>query len=257
MVCFTRSRFTGKERDTESGNDYFGARYYASTMGRFMSPDWAAKEEGSDPVPYADLTNPQSLNLYSYVNNNPLSKTDKDGHCPECMVLVDDAIQYISESPAGEAAGNLIMEGAAAGGALLGAALSGGGNAYPSYYHGEFQNTFSSDNSATANPPRTAQDPLPRDKDGRPVPDPEAAGNPHTQLGTKDGRNGPYTQGREFDANGKPVKDIDHTDHGRPKDHTNPHEHPYRPSDGKRMPQQPVNPIPPPPPTTTPKPPTS
>ena len=31
--------FTGKERDTESGNDYFGARYYASTMGRFMSPD--------------------------------------------------------------------------------------------------------------------------------------------------------------------------------------------------------------------------
>jgi RHS repeat-associated protein len=31
--------FTGKERDTESGNDYFGARYYASSMGRFMSPD--------------------------------------------------------------------------------------------------------------------------------------------------------------------------------------------------------------------------
>ena len=37
--------FTGKKRDTESGNDYFGARYYASTMGRFMSPDWSAKEE--------------------------------------------------------------------------------------------------------------------------------------------------------------------------------------------------------------------
>jgi hypothetical protein len=30
---------TGKERDSESGNDYFGARYYASTMGRFLSPD--------------------------------------------------------------------------------------------------------------------------------------------------------------------------------------------------------------------------
>ena len=28
--------FTGKERDTESGNDYFGDRYYASTMGRFL-----------------------------------------------------------------------------------------------------------------------------------------------------------------------------------------------------------------------------
>jgi len=43
-----------------------------------MSPDWATKPED---VPYSDLTNPQSLNLYSYVNNNPLSKTDKDGHC--------------------------------------------------------------------------------------------------------------------------------------------------------------------------------
>jgi RHS repeat-associated protein len=69
--------FTGKERDAESGNDYFGARYYGSSMGRFLSPDWAAKVE---PVPYAKLDNPQSLNLYVYVLNNPLSKTDPDGH---------------------------------------------------------------------------------------------------------------------------------------------------------------------------------
>lgn len=78
-VCaFEGSRYTGKERDNESGLDYFGARYYASSMGRWMSPDWADKPEA---VPYSDLTNPQSLNLYGYVNNNPLSKADKDGHC--------------------------------------------------------------------------------------------------------------------------------------------------------------------------------
>ena len=71
------SRYTGKERDTESGLDYFGARYYASNMGRMMSPDWSAKAE---PVPYAKLDNPQSLNLYSYVGNNPLSRTDPTGH---------------------------------------------------------------------------------------------------------------------------------------------------------------------------------
>jgi RHS repeat-associated protein len=70
-------KFTGKERDTESGLDYFGARYYASTMGRWMSPDWADKPEA---VPYSELDNPQSLNLYGYVNNNPLSRVDKDGH---------------------------------------------------------------------------------------------------------------------------------------------------------------------------------
>jgi RHS repeat-associated protein len=71
------SRSTGKERDTESGNDYFGARYYASSMGRFMSPDWSAKAQ---PVPYATFGDPQSLNLYSYVRNNPLSRTDPNGH---------------------------------------------------------------------------------------------------------------------------------------------------------------------------------
>jgi len=72
---------TGKERDAESGNDYFEARYYASSMGRFLSPDWSAQEE---PVPYAHLDDPQSLNLYAYVRNNPLSRTDADGHgCPE------------------------------------------------------------------------------------------------------------------------------------------------------------------------------
>lgn len=73
----TPLHFTGKERDSESGNDYFGARYYASTMGRFLSPDWSAKEE---PVPYAKMDNPQSLNLYAYVRNNPLARVDPDGH---------------------------------------------------------------------------------------------------------------------------------------------------------------------------------
>jgi RHS repeat-associated protein len=72
--------FTGKERDAESGLDYFGARYYASNMGRWMSPDWADKPEA---VPYSSLDNPQSLNLYGYVLNNPLSKADADGHCCE------------------------------------------------------------------------------------------------------------------------------------------------------------------------------
>ena len=67
----TEHHFTGKERDSESGNDYFGARYYASSMGRFLSPD-----DGSDQ----DSGDPQSWNLYSYVRNNPLGGVDEDGH---------------------------------------------------------------------------------------------------------------------------------------------------------------------------------
>jgi len=70
--------FTGKERDAESGNDYFGARYYASSLGRWLSPD----------RPFTDQhnTNPQSWNLYSYVRNNPLLMIDPDGTIAEIAV---------------------------------------------------------------------------------------------------------------------------------------------------------------------------
>jgi RHS repeat-associated protein len=70
-------KMTGKERDTESGLDYYGARYYGSSMGRFMSPDWAAKPA---TVPYAEFGDPQSLNLYSFTRNSPIIRVDGDGH---------------------------------------------------------------------------------------------------------------------------------------------------------------------------------
>ena len=70
-------KFTGKERDAESGLDNFGARYDSSALGRFMTPDWAAKPT---TVPYAKFGDPQSLNLYSYVENGPLNRIDPDGH---------------------------------------------------------------------------------------------------------------------------------------------------------------------------------
>lgn len=94
-------------------------------------------------------------------------------------------------------------------------------------------------------PPRE----LPRDPvTGNPIPEPDAEG-PHTQLGTRRSRGGrgpdSYPQGREFDENGKPVRDIDWTDHGRPylPGHVNPHQHVYDPQTGKRGPAEPLPPI--------------
>lgn len=69
--------FTGKPRDTETNLDYFGARYYNSSMARWMSPDWDARPV---TVPYAQFGDPQSLNLYAYVTDNPVSRQDADGH---------------------------------------------------------------------------------------------------------------------------------------------------------------------------------
>jgi hypothetical protein len=73
---------------------------------------------------------------------------------------------------------------------------------------------------------------LPRSpKSGEPLPDPEAEHAPHTQLGIKRSkRSPPYPQAREFDENGKHLRDIDFTDHGRPREHTNPHQHRYIPN---------------------------
>ena len=66
-----RSRCSSKERDAETGLDFFGARYMSSAQGRFTSPD----------APFADqhLENPQSWNLYAYTLNNPLRFIDDTG----------------------------------------------------------------------------------------------------------------------------------------------------------------------------------
>jgi RHS repeat-associated protein len=66
-----RQQFTQKERDNETGLDYFLARYYSSRLGRFTSPDQPFLDQyGSDA---------QSWNLYSYVGNKPLKYIDPLG----------------------------------------------------------------------------------------------------------------------------------------------------------------------------------
>jgi RHS repeat-associated protein len=76
-ACPQNYKFEGKERDAETGNDDFGARYYSNRFGRWLSADWSAVPV---PIPYADLTNPQTLNLYSMVADDPESFADLDGH---------------------------------------------------------------------------------------------------------------------------------------------------------------------------------
>ncbi len=77
QITTNHYKFTGKERDNESGLDCFGARYYSNGLGRFITPDWATK---AIAVPYADFADPQSLNLYTYVRNVPTADLDIDGH---------------------------------------------------------------------------------------------------------------------------------------------------------------------------------
>ncbi|MDR3713977.1 MAG: RHS repeat-associated core domain-containing protein, partial [Puia sp.] len=138
----TPLHFTGKERDTESGNDYFGARYYASRMGRWMSPDplpwldWqhpsedASEEEKEESLrKFRDwISNPQHFNLYAYVLNNPLRFTDPDGEEELDKKQVVQIIQNAEKasSNTGQLAANILKalpDNATVSGSTLSAAL--------------------------------------------------------------------------------------------------------------------------------------
>ncbi len=67
-----RQKFTQKERDAETGFNYFGARYYSNAFGRFMSVD-------PIKLTFVRLHDPQRINLYGYCRQNPLKYFDPDG----------------------------------------------------------------------------------------------------------------------------------------------------------------------------------
>ena len=71
---------TGKQRDTESNLDNFGARYNSSSLGRFMSPDALEPSNASKIVLNQFVTDPQAWNKYAYSLDNPVTYKDQDGH---------------------------------------------------------------------------------------------------------------------------------------------------------------------------------
>ncbi len=80
-----RQQFTQKERDNETGLDYFLSRYYSSTQGRFTSPDPMTAS--------ARATRPQSWNRYAYCYNNPARFVDPDGM--DIQFLNQQATDYV------------------------------------------------------------------------------------------------------------------------------------------------------------------
>jgi len=91
-TCTQNYKFTGKERDSESGLDNFGFRYLTSSMGRFMSPDSIANDW--------ELANPQTWNRYAYARNNPLIYVDPDGAAVELICTGGNADQCAAQRQA-------------------------------------------------------------------------------------------------------------------------------------------------------------
>jgi len=101
--------FTGKERDTETGLDYVGARYLRPMIGRFTTPDPAMTIE-------KNLVDPQRWNRYGYVLNNPAKFTDPDGRVPvpvpvlhlERNAAVRDSVYYTTVALHGVVAATIL-----------------------------------------------------------------------------------------------------------------------------------------------------
>ena len=217
--------FTGHVQDAETDLVYMQQRYYDPIAGRFLSVD---------PV-VTDANTGKGFGLYTYVDNNPYSRVDPDGRnwvlagigagavlcarSPTCAVIAIGVTSKIISK---------VLQNAAKPEESKPAAPK----------PDEVKNEEGDRKSGF--PDRN----LPRDENGNPTPEPDAEG-PHSQLGQKDGRNGKYDQAREFDGNGKPVRDMDFTDHGRPKDHPKPHQHRYIPNETGGTPKRgPTEPLP-------------
>jgi RHS repeat-associated protein len=88
-ACFNANdnkvKFTGKERNAETGLDYFMARYFSSAQGRFTSPD--------PLLASARLTDPQTWNRYAYVRNDPVNMIDPDGRA-----VIDPSVYQFYQS---------------------------------------------------------------------------------------------------------------------------------------------------------------
>jgi RHS repeat-associated protein len=115
-------KFTGKERDPETGLDYFGARYYGSRIARFTAVDPVLNVQGS-------LVDPQQWNRYAYSLNNPHRYTDPDGRTPTIVTAAIGAGIGFVFAYGGSVASQAIRNGGFSGIDYDAAAIAGVGGA--------------------------------------------------------------------------------------------------------------------------------
>ena len=215
--------YASKRLDPEFNLLYFGQRYYDPGLGRWLS---------TDPAGFVD-----SNNLYQYLLNNPFKYQDPRGEnlLGFCLGIGEMLLGGVIMVSGGaleiltlgsytfaigfhEAAGLALVTHGFTYATQQSKDISFRSRAHPRTDYPSIPISKYTDVYAPTRP-------LPMTEDGIPIPDTDA---PHTQLGTKEGSKENYPKAREFDKDGKLVRDIDFTDHGYPHNHPIPHQHRHR-----------------------------
>ncbi|MGI5171976.1 RHS repeat-associated core domain-containing protein [Treponema sp. OMZ 840] len=142
-------KFTGKERDEETGLYYYGARYLDAKTSRWLTTDPALGEyipvapvndeakKHNQNLPGGGIYNTLSTHLYNYANNNPIKYEDPDGRMPQAVVgaivggitgaAINLAVQTASNMINGQSVGDAIknVDVKSVGAAFLGGAITG------------------------------------------------------------------------------------------------------------------------------------
>jgi RHS repeat-associated protein len=128
------NHFTGKQRDYESGLDFFGLRYLSNAQGRWLSADKIVHPSQSSVGEANFIADPQRWNMYAYVLNNPLEYTDANGAEAGLCYSCGQGGQTLAPGEGGWPQDNhpvrdTLMLGAATAGGLFGGQLMAAGRA--------------------------------------------------------------------------------------------------------------------------------
>ena len=220
-------KYAGQMYDAETGLYYLKARYYDPTQGRFLNEDFY---EGQ-------ITNPLSLNIYTYVKNNPLLYIDPTGHRDEMGASGGGGPMSMNIRPAPRVVNRNLNEGKTkswSGTRISPETIAKVKNSdfsktISKQFEEEVQNKLKIEKETIKSNLGRNIDVTPSSEHESVVKNPGFIGKPNSSIDILDPKTGEIKTRRWFGADGKAIRDVDYSHHGNTNQHPEaPHEHTWK-----------------------------